>query len=55
VDRKLAAKQSVVINAPAAKVWDALINPEMIRQYLFGTEALSDWKAGSQITYKGIW
>jgi uncharacterized protein YndB with AHSA1/START domain len=55
MERKLVAKQSVVIDAPAAKVWDALTNPEMIRQYLFGTEASSEWKAGSQITYKGVW
>jgi uncharacterized protein YndB with AHSA1/START domain len=49
------AKQSITINAPASKVWDALINPEMIKQYLFGTDAVSDWKVGSPITYKGSW
>jgi uncharacterized protein YndB with AHSA1/START domain len=55
MDRKLIARQSVIIDAPAAKVWEALTNPEMIREYLFGTEASSDWKVGSQITYKGVW
>jgi uncharacterized protein YndB with AHSA1/START domain len=48
-------KQSVTINAPAAKIWDALVNPEKIKRYLFGTEAVSDWKAGSPIKYKGVW
>ncbi|MEI6222962.1 MAG: SRPBCC family protein [bacterium] len=47
--------QSILINAPLAKVWDALINPAVIKQYLFGTEAISDWKAGSAIIYKGMW
>jgi len=42
-----AARKSITINAPAAKVWDALINPELIKQYLFGTEAISDWEVGS--------
>jgi uncharacterized protein YndB with AHSA1/START domain len=49
------AKQEIVINAPISKVWNALINPELIKQYLFGTEAVSDWKEGSSITYKGKW
>ena len=49
------AKKSITINAPAAKVWHALTNPAMIKQYLFGTEAISDWKVGSPIVYRGTW
>lgn len=49
------ATSSVTINAPVSKVWDALVNPEMIKQYLFGTKAESDWKVGSLITYTGAW
>ena len=43
------------INAPAAKVWDALVNPELVRQYLYGAEIKSDWQKGSPITFKGEW
>ena len=53
--KTLRAEISVVINASAAKVWDALINPQIIKQYLFGTNAISDWKVGSKIVYKGVW
>ena len=49
------AKVSIQINAPAASVWDALTRPELIKQYLFGTEVTTDWKAGSPITYTGVW
>lgn len=49
------AHSSITINASANKVWDALINPEKIKKYLFGTEAISEWKVGSPITYKGDW
>jgi uncharacterized protein YndB with AHSA1/START domain len=49
------AKQSITINAPVAKVWDALVNPEMIKQYLFGTTVVSDWKEGGSIVWKGEW
>ncbi|HEY0669049.1 MAG TPA: SRPBCC family protein [Sphingobacteriaceae bacterium] len=48
-------KKTYVISAPASKVWKALTNTEMIRQYFFGTEARSDWKEGSTITYSGTW
>jgi len=49
------AKRSIIINASPARVWDALINPEIIKQYLFGTQAISNWKVGDSITYKGTW
>jgi len=49
------AKTSITINAPKSKVWDALTNPHIIKQYLFGTEVITDWQVGSPITYKGVW
>lgn len=49
------ATSAITIKAPASKVWDALINPTIIKQYLFGTTVVSDWKAGSPIIYKGEW
>src|SRR5688500_11537279 len=49
------AKAETVINAPAEKVWEALTNPDMVKQYLFGTTVKSDWKVGSPITYSGEW
>ena len=55
MENNFIAKASTTINAPASKVWAALTNPEMIKQYLFGTEAKSDWKVGSPITYTGVW
>ena len=51
----LVAETSVTINVPVAKVWDALTNPEMIKQYMFGTDTVSDWKEGSSIVWKGEW
>jgi uncharacterized protein YndB with AHSA1/START domain len=51
----LIVKKSIHINADVADVWDALVNPEKIKQYLFGTETISDWKVGSRIAYKGVW
>ena len=49
------AKASTIIHAPVSKVWQALVNPEIIKQYLFNTDVISDWKVGSPIIYKGEW
>ena len=49
------AKASTTIDAPAGRVWDALVTPSIIRQYMFGTNVTSDWKEGSPITWKGEW
>ena len=46
---------SIEIKTPIASVWDALVNPQKIAKYLFGTKATSDWKVGSSITFTGEW
>jgi len=43
------------IDAPLADVWNALVYPETIKHYMFGTNAMSDWQEGSAITWKGEW
>jgi uncharacterized protein YndB with AHSA1/START domain len=55
MNEELIAKASVTIRAPVGKVWDALVNPEVIRRYMFGATVVSDWKQGSPITWKGEW
>ena len=51
----LVAKASVDIAAPADRVWDALVNPAAIKQYMFDTTVKTDWKKGSPITWRGEW
>ena len=49
------AKAAITINASAEKVWEALVTPQLIKRYLFGTEVTTDRQVGSPITYKGVW
>ena len=51
----LIAQAHITIGVPIANVWDALVNPEMIKHYMFGTNAVSDWKEGSPIVWQGEW
>jgi len=49
----LKVETSIVVNAPMAKVWDAIVNPAVIKKYLYGTETVTDWKVGSPIVFQG--
>jgi len=43
----------ITINAPRERVWDALTNPEITQQYMFGCRTVSDWKPGSTLDWVG--
>ena len=55
MNHDLEVSQSVDVNAPLAKVWDALINPDLIKEYLYGTETVTNWKVGSELVFQGEW
>jgi uncharacterized protein YndB with AHSA1/START domain len=50
---KFSGTVGVVIKALPAKVWEALTNPVLVKQYFFGTNVKSDWRKGSSITWSG--
>ena len=51
----LTLKTTITINASAQKVWRALTDAAIVKQYFFGTDQQSDWKKGSPITWTGEW
>ena len=51
----LTLETSISIAAPADKVWAALITPELVQQYFFGTRLVTDWQVGSPIYFRGEW
>ncbi|WP_221392267.1 SRPBCC domain-containing protein [Dyadobacter sp. NIV53] len=53
MNRKLLATTSISIHATPAEVWQALINPAIIKEYMYGTETRTDWVLGSPITFSG--
>jgi uncharacterized protein YndB with AHSA1/START domain len=46
---------SILINAPVEKAWQALTDPEQIKKWMLDEEIhiLTDWKPGSPIVIKG--
>lgn len=55
MSKDLVAKATTAVDASRDAVWKALVSPDAIRQYMFGTTVVTDWRRGSPITWKGEW
>ena len=49
------AKVSVSVASAKSKVWNALIDPQVVARYMFGATVVSSWKEGDPIVWKGEW
>lgn len=49
------ARVSITSHAPRSEVWKALVDADVIRQYMFGTNVVTDWREGSDIVWEGEW
>lgn len=45
----------LAFKAPKSKVWAALTKPEIVKEYFFGTNLVTNWKVGGPILWKGEW
>ena len=48
-------KKTIRINTPTSEVSKALTTPKLIKEWLFGTKVISDWKVGSSLLFTGNW
>ncbi len=46
---------TINFKAPIQKVWDALTKPEMVKQWQYGSDLITDWKVGSEIRFRTEW
>ncbi len=53
MNKNLIAKATTSILSKKGKVWEALVTPKSIKKYMFGADVESEWRAGSEITWKG--
>ena len=49
------ATAEVQIDARSTQVWGALVDPKVIKKYMFDTEVVTDWQKGSPIVWKGVY
>ena len=53
MNRKNISESSIEIKSTKSKIWEALINPEIAKEYFFGAEITSEWEEGNPITFSG--
>ncbi len=51
----ITSKSTIIINADKQKVWNALTKPELVKQWQYGSDVLTDWKMGSEIRFRNEW
>ena len=47
------ARAEIEIDTSRDKVWAALTDPAQIKEYMFGSQVVTDWKQGSPIVWRG--
>jgi len=45
----------LLIHASRERVWQALTDPALVKQYFFGTELETTWKVGAPLAFRGEW
>lgn len=46
---------TIFLNAPAEKIWNALTKPELVKQWQYGSDLITDWKIGNEIRFRNEW
>jgi uncharacterized protein YndB with AHSA1/START domain len=41
--------------APIEKVWAALTDPQIVKQWQYGSDLITDWEVGSDIRFRAEW
>ena len=50
---QFSASTKISFNAPKEKVWEAITNPTLVKQYFFGTDLSATWEVGGIIYFRG--
>ena len=46
---------TIRINVSAEKVWEALTNPTLVKQWQFGSDLITTWETGTKIRFETLW
>ena len=45
----------VLLHAPVSRIWAALTQPELVKQWQYGSELTTSWAVGSEIRFRAVW
>lgn len=54
-EHDIIAQASIMIHARPQDVWEALLDADAIKHYMFGAMVTTSWQEGDPISWKGEW
>ena len=45
----------IMINAPVERVWETVTKPELVKQWQYGSDLITDWAIGGRIVFHSEW
>lgn len=55
LNHNLTLSLTKTIPSSLERIWEILTTPKYIKEFLYGTDAISEWKEGSSLVFKGVW
>ncbi|MCW7491938.1 SRPBCC domain-containing protein [Leptospira sp. 2 VSF19] len=55
MNHNLTLSLTKTIPSSLERIWEILTTPKYIKQYLYDTDVISEWKEGSSLIFKGVW
>lgn len=55
MNKKYVATSKILISATPERVWSVITDPIATKEFMFGTEVLTDWTVGGRIRWLGTW
>ncbi len=46
---------TIVLDSPIEKVWNALTQPTLVKQWQYGSDLITDWIVGNEIRFRNEW
>ena len=46
---------TIIIDATVDKVWETLTKPELVKQWQYGSDLITDWNIGGDIKFRSEW
>lgn len=46
---------TIIIDAPLERVWKTLTDPQLVKQWQYGSELVTSWNVGGEIRFRTEW
>jgi uncharacterized protein YndB with AHSA1/START domain len=55
MEENYVATSTITITATPERVWSVITDPDATKEFMFGTELVTEWEVGGPIRWRGTW